>query len=106
MKLLRNIGYEIKEVAKTGLKGCKDDEVLKLAVKENRIIITHDLGFGSIYYFSKNGKVGIIVLRIHPPTIEETNRVLQNFLEKVDLEKENLTKCLIMLNKRKYRVLR
>jgi hypothetical protein len=46
----------------------------------------------------------MIILRIHPPTVEEVNRVLKSFLRKVDLEKENLTKCLIMLDKKKYRI--
>ena len=68
------------------------------------MIITLDLGYGSIYYFSKKGGVGMIILRIHPPTIEEVNRVLKNFFGKVDLEKEKLSKCLIMLDKKKYRI--
>ena len=106
VKLLRQLGYDIKGVAEAGLKGCEDDEVVNLAARENRIIITHDLGFGSIYYFFKRGQVGIIILRIHPPTVEEVNHVLKNFLKRVNLEKEKHTKCLIMLNRRKYRVLR
>jgi len=104
--MLRKLGYDVEYIAESGLRGCEDDEVVKRAVEENRIIVTHDLGFGYIYYFSKRGRVGIIVLRIHPPTVEETDRVLRRFVEKVDLEKENLTKCLIMLNRRRYRVLR
>jgi hypothetical protein len=77
-----------------------------LSVAENRIIITHDVGFGSIYYFSKRGKVGIIIIRIHPPTIEAVNPILVDFLSKVNLEKKNLTKSLIVLNRKKYRVLK
>jgi len=106
VKLLRKLGYDIKGAAEAGLKGCDDDDVVNLAARENRIIITHDLGFGSVYYFSKRGQVGIIILRIDPPTVEEVNHILQNFLKRVNLEKEKLTKCLIMLNRRKYRVLK
>jgi predicted nuclease of predicted toxin-antitoxin system len=106
VKFLRKLGYDVSDVVGVGLKGCLDEDVVNVAVRENRIIITHDLGFGSIYYFFQRGKVGVIVLRIHPPTVEETNHVLENFLEKVDLEKSSLTKCLIMLNRRRYRVLR
>lgn len=104
--LLRDLGYDIKGVAEVGLSGCEDEDVVDFAVRESMVIITNDLGFGFIYYFSKRGLVGIIILRIRPPTVEEVNRVLQNFLKRVDLEKERLTKCLIMLNKRRYRVLR
>jgi len=44
VKLLRKLGYDIKDVAEAGLKGCEDDEVVNLAAREKRIIITHDLG--------------------------------------------------------------
>lgn len=106
VKLLRKLGHDVSGVAEVGLKGCLDEDVVSLAVRENRVIITHDLDFGSIYYFFQRKKVGVIVLRVHPPTVEETNHVLKNFLEKVDLEKNSLTKCLITLNRRRYRVLR
>ena len=79
---------------------------MALAQTENRVIITLDVGFGSIYYFSKRGQVGIILIRIHPPTIEDVNPILVNFLSKVNLEKRKLTTNLIVLNRKKYRVLK
>ena len=106
VKLLRDLGYDIKAVAETGLKGHEDGEIVALAEKENRIIITHDVGFGSIYYFSKRQQVGVIIVRVHPSTLEEVNPIITNFLTKVDLEKNKLTKKLIVLNKKKYRVIK
>jgi predicted nuclease of predicted toxin-antitoxin system len=106
VELLKELGFDVKGVGQAGLRGCEDEEVVRFAERENRIIVTLDLGYGSIYYFSKKGEVGMIVLRVHPPIVEEVNRVLKSFLEKVDLEKEKLTKCLIMLDKKKYRVQR
>jgi len=38
VKLLRQLGYDIKGVAEAGFKGCEDDEVVNLAARENRII--------------------------------------------------------------------
>ena len=43
--LLREIGYDVKAVAETILKGHEDIDIVALAEKENRIIITHDIGF-------------------------------------------------------------
>lgn len=106
IKLLREIGYDIKAVAESTSKGHEDDEIVVIAEPENRVITTHDVGFGSIYYFSKRGQVGIILIRIHPPTIEEVNPILVDFLSKVNLEKKILTKSLIVLNRKKYRVLK
>jgi predicted nuclease of predicted toxin-antitoxin system len=104
--LLRQSGYDVTAVAESYIKGHDDNDVAALAQAENRIIITHDVGFGSIYYFSKRGQVGIIIIRIHPPTIEDVNPVLLNFLDEVNLEKKKLTKSLIVLNKKKYRTLK
>ena len=106
IKLLRALGYDIKAVAESTSKGHEDDEIVALAETENRVIIIIDVGFGSIYYFSKRGQVGIIIVRIDPPTIEEVNPILVGFLSKVNLEKKNLTKSLIVLNRKKYRVLK
>ena len=106
VRLIRDLGFDVKGVDEAGLSGCDDDEVVRFAEREGRIIVTLDLGYGSIYYFSKKGSVGMIVLRIHPSTVEEVNRVLEGFLRKVDLEKENLTRCLIMLDGKKYRIRR
>jgi predicted nuclease of predicted toxin-antitoxin system len=104
--LLRKLGYDVKAVKETSLKGHEDDEIVALAQTENRVIITLDLGFGSIYYFSKRGTVGIVLIRVHPPTIEDVNPVLINFLNQVNLDEKKLTTNLIVLNKNKYRVLK
>ncbi|MGD0204010.1 MAG: DUF5615 family PIN-like protein [Candidatus Bathyarchaeia archaeon] len=106
IKLLSSLGYDVKAVAETGSKGHEDNEIVALAQAEKRVIITHDVGFGSIYYFSKRGQVGIIIIRIHPPTIEDVNPVLVGFLSKVNLDEKRLTKSLIVLNRKKYRVLK
>jgi predicted nuclease of predicted toxin-antitoxin system len=104
VELLKGLGFDAKAVGRSDFRGHDDEEIVQLAETENRIIITLDLGYGSIYYFSKKGVVGMIVLRVHPATVENVNSVLKSFLEKVDLEKGQLTKCLIMLDKKKYRI--
>lgn len=104
--MLRKLGYDVKAVAETGLKSHEDAEVALLAQAEKRVIITLDVGFGSIYYFSKRGKVGIIIIRIHPPTIEVINAILADFLGKVNLEEKKLTINLIVLSRKKYRVIK
>ena len=61
--MLRKQGLDIKAVAETNFKGQEDSEIAALAEVEDRIIITHDVGFGSMYYFSKRGKVGIMYFK-------------------------------------------
>jgi hypothetical protein len=48
----------------------------------------------------------MIILRIHSPTLENVNPILTGFLKRVDLDKRSLTKNLIILDRRKYRVLK
>lgn len=106
INLLRNLGHNVKAVAQTNLRGHEDFEIAALAEKENRIIITQDIGFGSIYYFSKREQVGIIIIRVHPSTVENVNPIIANFLASEDLDKNNLNKKLIVLDRKKYRVLK
>jgi len=60
--------------------GIEDEEILALAVKENRTIITFDKDFSKhIFKFKKQSK-GIIFLRIHPQSVELIAAVLKKLL--------------------------
>ena len=48
----------------------------------------------------------MIIIRVHPSTIEEVNPILLNFLTNVNLKKGNLDKKLVVLDKKKYRVMK
>jgi hypothetical protein len=65
-------------------------------------VITLDLDFGRIYYFSRREEIGIIVLRIRLPTVERVNQVLEKFSRTANLGE--LGKCLIILDEKKFRL--
>ncbi len=55
-------GFNVKDIKEGSLHGSSDKEILKLANKEKRIIITHDKDFANVF----NQKIkhnGIILLR-------------------------------------------
>lgn len=81
-----------------------DEKVIQLAKKEKRIIITFDLDFGEIYYFSEKGKVGIIVLRIQDQTLESVNKVLDKFFRK-EARNIDLEKSLVVIDENKIRII-
>ncbi len=56
---LRNAGHDVKDVKEEKLYGISDKELLVLATKEKRIIITHDKDF-----LNMESGVGIILLRL------------------------------------------
>lgn len=80
-----------------------DDEVINLAKKEKRVIITFDLDFGEIYYFSEKGKVGIIVLRLKDQTVESVNKVLDKFFQE-KVGNIALEKSLVVIDENKIRI--
>lgn len=46
------------------MKGAKDEEVLKKACEEDRILITNDKDFGELIYHQKLPHKGVILLRL------------------------------------------
>lgn len=87
-KYLVNLGFNSKSITEEKLGYLKDSEIVKIAKKEKRIIITFDLDFGEIYHQRESTGVGIIVLRLENQTPENVNSVLDQFL-KSDIDKLN-----------------
>ncbi len=85
-------------------RGLSDEEVLDRALREDRVLVTSDLGFGRLYYLRFRGEVGIVVLRIRPPTFENILGRVRSFLQEADLE--DLARSLVLLESHRYRVLR
>jgi len=80
-----------------------DNAVVKLAKLEKRIIITFDLDFGEIYYFSERGEIGVIVLRIKDQTVESVNKTLDKFFQN-EASSINLERSLIIIDDNKVRI--
>jgi predicted nuclease of predicted toxin-antitoxin system len=77
---LRAHGYNVKSLIEEGMGAVDDEAVALIAEKERRIIVTFDLDFGEIYYFARDKKFGVIVLRIEDQRVESVNIILQRFL--------------------------
>ena len=57
----------------------KDPEIVALAKKQSRVIITFDLDFGELYHFRERGQLGVIILRLEDQTVESVNAALARF---------------------------
>jgi predicted nuclease of predicted toxin-antitoxin system len=104
VKFLRKLGFDVTDLVELDNKGITNGELVELAISKNRIIITLDIDFGEIYYFSSKKKFGAIVIKLKIPTIENINIVIGKFLKEIDFEKVDLTKSLIILDEKKYRI--
>lgn len=69
--LLRQVGHDVRYVAE-GDAGRSDDEVLQLAVREDRVLLTEDTDFGELVVRLGKPTLGIILLRLagEPPMVK------------------------------------
>jgi len=103
---LQTLGHSCHSLRQAGPWRLKDQEIVTLAQREGRIIVTHDLDFGQIYHLTSGGQVGVIVLRLKRQTVEAVNEVLTRFLASGVLDDESLHRALIVVSERWYRVYR
>ncbi|HUW21218.1 MAG TPA: DUF5615 family PIN-like protein [Candidatus Bathyarchaeia archaeon] len=102
-QFLRDRKFNVKSLLEENLGQISDQEVAKIACKEGRIIITHDLDFGEIYHFKEEEKLGILILRLKDQTVEAVNKILGEFLKNKIIQKQKLDHSLIILAENSYR---
>jgi predicted nuclease of predicted toxin-antitoxin system len=88
--LRRTFGFDVVDLFALGLSHLTDREIVAMAKREARVVITFDLDFGKIYHRWERGQIGAIVLRLEDQTVESVNRTLGRFFanvaDTVDLE--------------------
>ena len=101
---LTKLGYDIIRIQEIGFCGKKDPEILQWATKNDRILLTEDVGFGNILQFPPKIHNGIIVLRIRrKPKIEVFN-TLASLLK--NISSSELKKTLVIVEAGEYRIRR
>jgi predicted nuclease of predicted toxin-antitoxin system len=84
VKFLTEAGYELLTVAQLDMSQAPDEEVLKIAQAQNRILITRDRDYGNLIFVKGLGS-GVIYLRMQPNTLmavhSELLRVLAMYTE-------------------------
>jgi predicted nuclease of predicted toxin-antitoxin system len=76
---LIDAGHDVILVAQLGLSQASDEEILRTAQKENRILITRDRDYGNLVFVRALG-TGVIYLRILPTTVNVVHRELEQIL--------------------------
>ena len=103
-EFLRGLGLDVIDLMELDKRGITNGDLIDLAIAKKRIIITQDLDLGEIHFFSSKKKFGAIVIRLKSPTIEDINSVLKGFFDKLDYKEVDLTKSLIIVDEKKYRI--
>ncbi|MDX1418491.1 MAG: DUF5615 family PIN-like protein [Rubricoccaceae bacterium] len=83
---LRAAGHDVTPIADTH-PGADDHEVLALAGREERVLLTEDGDFGTLVYAQlESPPVGVIYLRLGSAKPEAVAEALVEVLERTDLE--------------------
>ena len=89
-RVLCDAGFDAVDVRDVGLRGKSDQLVFDYAQRENRLLVTCDLGFSNIILFPPSQSVGLLVVRIpDSEPIETFNREVLKAVQEigVDLQK-------------------
>ncbi|MCG6534715.1 MAG: DUF5615 family PIN-like protein [Syntrophales bacterium LBB04] len=78
-KWLRENGHEVISVRDIDSRA-KDQDILQLAVREGRMIITMDKDFGELVYSSRLAHSGVLILRLEDATGEGKADVVKAIL--------------------------
>lgn len=79
-KWLINVGYDVLSIS-LDRRGISDKEILKIAVDEERILITNDKDFGELIFKEKLPHRGVVFLRLANETATNKVFVLKNLLQ-------------------------
>ncbi len=85
LAFLRNRGFDVRDVKEEGLAGTGDEDLLLLAFREDRVVVTHDRDFGKMVFAAMHPMVGIVHLRPGHISAEFVIESLASLLE-MDLD--------------------
>ena len=85
--------------------GADDIEVLGMARRQNRILLTFDKDFGELVFKHKIKSSGVLLLRIHPYSIERILIIIHKALSKTTAMKIELSRAFCVVEERRIRVI-
>lgn len=98
---LRKLGVSVVDVREVGLAGKSDDEIYEYALRESFVLVTFDHEFG--YKCVARGDLqGLIIIRLHPQTLELIHSMLERFFSTFDLNK--VKHSIVVIEKHRLRI--
>jgi predicted nuclease of predicted toxin-antitoxin system len=97
---LQEHGYDVKCVRNINPR-MSDEEILKIAISEKRLVITMDKDFGELVYNSGLPHAGVLLLRLESANSEEKVEIVSNIVEKYS---DKLINCFSVYKDGKLRI--
>lgn len=102
---LRDLGHDIVTAKELGQERAFDPDVLELATKADRVMVTEDRGFGDVRKYPPGKYQGLVVLRVRDPASRTAlHRNLEAFLDSTD--RDSIRGCLVLINEARVRIRR
>ena len=102
-RFLSDLGHDVVPVAEVGLARAEDEEILRVAQEQGRILVTRDRDYGNLVFVQALG-AGVLYLRILPSTQNvvhaELQRVLNTYTE------EELARAFVVIEAGGHRIRR
>jgi len=97
---LREKGYDVLYIAEK-VPSIKDEKIIKLARKENRILITNDKDFGELVFHYGQITSGIILIRSRDKSSEKKLELIKQVLKEI---KNKISGNFIVVNENGIRI--
>lgn len=99
---LTSLGHDVLSIRDT-FPRLPDEDILDLAVRTDRIVITNDKGFGTLVFRDQRPHRGVILLRLPDPYVATRIAAIQRVLD--DLP-DNLATAVVVVTEHAVRVTR
>ena len=99
---LRTEGHDAIAVLEAGLSGATDEQVLRFAVENGRILVTLDADFANVMRFPPEQTLGVVRLKVHPANEERIRQAIRRAL--LFLHNINLVGRLAVVDDEKIRI--
>lgn len=93
-------GYDTKVVRKID-PAMSDDNIIRLAATEKRMVLTMDKDFRELVYHSRMDHCGVLLLRLEDATVPEKLQIVQFIL---DTYSSKIANCFCVFQKNKFRI--
>jgi predicted nuclease of predicted toxin-antitoxin system len=87
-EFLRSLGYDAVHLRERGLARLSDQEIVRLADLESRVIVTFDLDFTRILALQRLARPSVVLFRLERFTTDQINRSLGDLIARFKVELE------------------
>ena len=100
-RFLTELGHDVVRVAEIGLSQAADDELLRVAAEQQRLLVTRDRDYGRLVFVESLG-AGVIYLRILPSTQATVHSELARVLRRYS--QDELKTAFVVIDSSGYRI--